>query len=70
MSMKELMNDIALVDATTRRFESLGYSMDDALKAATIAILSGEVIMVTRNNSEATNLTETNNNENTHPRFK
>ena len=47
MSMDELMNDIALVDAVTRRFESLGYDMDDALKAATIAILSGDVIMVT-----------------------
>lgn len=68
--MKELMNDIALVAATTRRFESLGYSMDDALKAATIAILSGEVIMVTRINPTTTNLTETNNNESTNPRFK
>ena len=70
MSMKELMNDIALVDATTRRFESLGYSMDDALKAATIAILSGEVIMVTRINPTTTNLTETNNNENINPRYE
>ena len=47
MSMEELMNDIALVDAVTRRFESIGYDMDDAVKAAAIAILSGEVIMVT-----------------------
>ena len=70
MSMKEIMNDIALVDAVTRRFESLGYGMDDALKAATIAILSGEVIMVTHNDSETKDSTETNNNENTNPRFK
>ena len=47
MSMDDLLNDIALVDAVTRRFESLGYNMDDAVKAASIAILSGEVIMVT-----------------------
>jgi hypothetical protein len=47
MSMDDLLNDIALVDAVTRRFESLGYNMDDAVKAASIAILSGEVIVVT-----------------------
>jgi len=69
MSMKELMNNIALVDAVTRRFESMGYDMDDAVKAASIAIMSGEVIMVTRTNP-TTNLTETNNNENINPRFK
>jgi hypothetical protein len=45
--MKELMNDIALVDAVTRRFESIGYSMDDAIKVATVAILTGEPILVT-----------------------
>lgn len=66
MSMKELMNNIALVDAVTRRFESLGYSMDEAVKAASIAILSGEVIVVTRTNT--TTSVETDNNEN--PRFK
>ena len=48
MSMNELMNNITLVDAVTRRFESLGYNTYDAVKAASIAILSGEVIMVTR----------------------
>ena len=68
MSMKELMNDIALVDAVTRRFESIGYDMDDAVKAATIAILSGEVIMVTHNNSETKDSTETNNTK-TNSRF-
>ena len=69
MNMKELMNDIALVDAVTRRFESIGYDMDDAVKAATIAILSGEVIMVTRTNPNTTDSAETNNAENTNPRF-
>ena len=70
MSMKELMNDIALVDAVTRRFESIGYDMDDALKAATIAILSGEVIMVTHNDSKWMVAPETNNSDNTKPRFQ
>ena len=50
--MDELMNNIALVDAVTRRFESLGYNMDDAVKAASIAILSGDIIMVTHNDSD------------------
>ena len=67
--MKELMNDIALVDAVTRRFESLGYGMDDALKAATIAILSGEVIMVTRTDSKTKDSPKTNNTANTNSRF-
>ena len=65
--MKELMNDIALVDAVTRRFESLGYSMDDALRAATVAILTGKPILVTRIKSDSA---ETNNNANTTSRFK
>ena len=68
MSMKELMNDIALVDEVTRRFESMGYSMDDAVKAATIAILSGEVIMVTQTDSVPTDSAETDDNT-TNPRF-
>ena len=59
MSMKELMNDIALVDAVTRRFESLGYSMGDALRVATVAILTGEPILVTRVDSK--NLIKNNN---------
>ena len=50
MGMEELMKDIALVDAVTRRFESIGYSVDDALRAATVAILTGKPILVTRTN--------------------
>ena len=67
MGMKELMKDIALVNAVTRRFESLGYSMDDALRVATVAILTGKPILVTRTKSDSA---ETNNNENVNPRFK
>ena len=72
MSMDELMNDIALVDAVTRRFESIGYDMDDAVKAATIAILSGEVIMVTHTDAPLSDdvpfLSETPT-DNSNPRF-
>ena len=67
--MEELMNDIALVDAVTRRFESIGYDMDDALRAATVAILTGKPILVTRTNPNTTDSEETNNAENTNPRF-
>ncbi len=66
MSMKELMNDVALVDAVTRRFESIGYSVDDAIKVATVAILTGEPILVTRTDSK--NLIKNNNNTK-NPRF-
>ena len=69
MGMKELMKDIVLVDAVTRRFESIGYSMDDAVKAASIAILTGKLILVTHTKSDTTNLTETNN-TNINSRFK
>ncbi len=69
MSMKELMNDIALVDAVTRRFESIGYDMDDALRAATVAILTGDVIMVSRNTEVVSESAETDDNENFNPRF-
>jgi len=55
MSMDDLMNNIALVDAVTRRFESLGYNMDDAVKAASIAILSGDMIMVTHTDAPPSN---------------
>ena len=71
MGMDKLLNDIALVDAVTRRFVSLGYNMDDALKAASVAILTGKPILVTRRSNKPTELT--NNNENTqnpqNPRF-
>ena len=70
MGMKELMKDIALANAVTRRFESIGYSMDDALRVATIAILTGKPILVTRTKSDTTNSMETNNNTNTNSRFK
>ena len=67
MGMKELMKDIALANAVTRRFESLGYSQDDAFRVATIAILTGDPILVTRIKSDSA---KTNNNANTNSRFK
>jgi hypothetical protein len=73
MSMDDLLNDIALVDAVTRRFESLGYNMDDAVKAASIAILSGDVIVVTQTDAPPSDdeipfLSETPT-DNSNPRF-